>query len=123
MPNAWVTFLKQYAQENNISYGCAIAEAGPAYRKMKAEQNQKKQVTIRVKKQKKQIEENHDIISNDLQQLSFISGNEKIKKALMKMNYKGRLQTNPVLRNLQIIQNFNTPDKMKELIQELKTNQ
>jgi hypothetical protein len=52
MPNAWVTFLKQYAQENNISYGCAIAEAGPAYRKMKAEQNQKKQVTIRVKKQK-----------------------------------------------------------------------
>ena len=52
MPNAWVTFLKQYAQENNISYGCAISEAGPAYRKMKAEQNQKKQVTIRVKKQK-----------------------------------------------------------------------
>ena len=123
MPNAWVTFLKQYAQENNISYGCAIAEAGPAYRKMKAEQNQKKQVTIIVKKQKKQIEENPDIISNDLQQLLFISGNEKIKKALMKMNYKGRLQTNPVLRNLQIIQNFNTPDKMKELIQELKTNQ
>ena len=52
MPNAWVTFHKKYAQENNISYGCAIAQAGPAYRKMKAEQNQKKQVTIRVKKQK-----------------------------------------------------------------------
>jgi len=52
MPNEWVNFLKKYAQENNISYGCAISEAGPAYRKMKAEQNQKKQVTIRVKKQK-----------------------------------------------------------------------
>jgi hypothetical protein len=52
MPNEWVTFLKQYAQENNISYACAISEASPAYRKMKAEKNQKKQVTIRVKKQK-----------------------------------------------------------------------
>jgi len=52
MPNAWVTFLKQYSQENNVSYACAISEAGPAYRKMKAEQNQKKQVTIRVKKKK-----------------------------------------------------------------------
>jgi hypothetical protein len=52
MPNEWVNFLKKYAQENNISYGCAISQASPAYRKMKAEQNQKKQVIIRVKKQK-----------------------------------------------------------------------
>jgi len=52
MPNEWVNFLKKYAQENNISYGCAISEAGPAYRKMKEEKNQKKQVIIRVKKQK-----------------------------------------------------------------------
>ena len=36
MPNAWVEFVRQYAKENNLSYGCAISEAGPAYRKMKA---------------------------------------------------------------------------------------
>ena len=52
MPNEWVNFLKKYAQENNISYGCAISEAGPAYRKMKEEKKQKKQVIIRVKKKK-----------------------------------------------------------------------
>ena len=50
----------------------------------------------------------------------FKSGNEKIKKALVKLNYKGRLQTNPILRNIQIIQNFNSTKKMKELIKELK---
>ena len=53
MPNEWVNFLKKYAQENNISYGCAISEAGPAYRKKKEEKNQKKQITIRVKKKDK----------------------------------------------------------------------
>ena len=24
MPNAWVEFVRQYAKENNLSYGCAI---------------------------------------------------------------------------------------------------
>ena len=35
MVNQWVQFVKEYARENNISYGCAISEAGPAYRNMK----------------------------------------------------------------------------------------
>jgi len=35
MVNQWVQFVKEYARENNISYGCAISEAGQAYRKMK----------------------------------------------------------------------------------------
>jgi len=35
MVNQWVQFVRQYARENNISYGCAISEAGPAYRNMK----------------------------------------------------------------------------------------
>ena len=52
MPNEWVNFLKKYAQENNISYACAISEASPAYRKMKEEKNQKKQITIKIKKKK-----------------------------------------------------------------------
>ena len=39
MPNAWVEFVRQYAKENNLSYGCAISEASPAYRKIKQEKN------------------------------------------------------------------------------------
>ena len=35
MVNQWVEFVKQYAKANNISYGHAIKEAGPAYRRMK----------------------------------------------------------------------------------------
>ena len=35
MVNPWVEFVKQYAKANNISYGHAIKEAGPAYHSMK----------------------------------------------------------------------------------------
>ena len=35
MVNQWVEFVKRYAKENNISYGHAIKEAGPAYHSMK----------------------------------------------------------------------------------------
>ena len=35
MGNPWVEFVRQYSKDNNISYGCAISEAGPAYRAMK----------------------------------------------------------------------------------------
>ena len=49
-----------------------------------------------------------------------MSGQENIIKALLNLNFKGRLQTNPMLRNLQLLQNFNTIEKMKTLIKELK---
>jgi len=35
MVNQWVEFVKEYAKKNNISYGHAIKEAGPAYHSMK----------------------------------------------------------------------------------------
>jgi hypothetical protein len=89
-----------------------------------------KMVKVKKQKQKKQKEEeeeedekeieNPDIISNELQRLLFVSGTEKIKNALIKLKFKGRLQTNPIIRNLQILQNFNTIEKMIELIKELK---
>ena len=41
MVNQWVEFVRQYAKDNNISYGCAVSEAGPAYRKMKQGGNSK----------------------------------------------------------------------------------
>jgi len=89
-----------------------------------------KMVKVKKQKQKKQKEEeeeedekeieNPDIISNELQRLLFVSGTEKIKNALIKLKFKGRLQTNPIMRNMQILQNFNTIEKMIELIKELK---
>jgi len=130
MANQWIMFLRQYAKDNNISYSCAITEASPAYKKMK-ERNQKQETkgdikTIKIKqkktkqKERENEEENPDIISNELQQLLFMSGQENIIKALSNLNFKGRLQTNPMLRNLQLLQNFNTIEKMKTLIKELK---
>jgi hypothetical protein len=44
MPNPWVDFVRQYAKDNNISYGCAISEAGVAYRAMKQEKNSTQRV-------------------------------------------------------------------------------
>ena len=43
MVNQWVQFVKEFAKENNISYGCAISEAGPAYRNMKQGGNSKRE--------------------------------------------------------------------------------
>ena len=40
MVNKCVDFVRQYAKENNVSDGCAISEAGQAYRNMKKELNQ-----------------------------------------------------------------------------------
>ena len=59
MPNAWVEFVRQYAKENNLSYGCAISEASPAYRKMKAmnvkpKDKQKSKITVSKEKTKKE---------------------------------------------------------------------
>ena len=115
MSNPWIEHVRKYAKDNNITYMCAITEASKTYKKTKATPKMTTKAIPKVVE-----EEDVDIISNDLQKLLFASGNEKIKKALVKLNYKGRLHTNPVLRNMQIIQNFNTTKKMKELIKELK---
>ena len=66
--------------------------------------------------------ENIQIISSKLQHLLFIKGIDKTKKALTKLNYNGRLHTNPMLRTARIVQNFNTIPKMKQLIKELESD-
>ena len=43
MPNPWVDFVRAYAKDNNISYGCAISEAGVAYRSIKKGGNPKQE--------------------------------------------------------------------------------
>jgi hypothetical protein len=129
MANRWVEFVKKYANENNISYTCAMCEIKTKglYKPLEKQEEKGDIKTIKIKKQKakKEIEyeeeeENPDIISNELQQLLLSSGQQKIVKALLNLNFKGRLQTNPILRTYQILQNFNTVEKMKKLIKELK---
>jgi len=58
--------------------------------------------------------------SSELQQLILITPIEKIQKALNQLNYKGRMQTNKIMLNLQLLQNFNTIEKMQDLIDLLK---
>ena len=130
MTNKWVEFVKEYSKKNNISYTCAMCEIKTKglYRPLTKQETKEETIKIKQTKQKQKKEENEyeeeeenpDIISNELQQLLFSSGNQNIIKALVKLNFKGRLQTNPILRNMQILQNFNTLEKMKSLIKELK---
>jgi len=64
--------------------------------------------------------ESFDSKSNELQQLIYKSPIDKIKKALIELKYKGRLQTNKVMLNMQLLQNFNTIEKLQQLIDLLK---
>ena len=48
-----------------------------------------------------------------------MAGTEKIKNALIKLNFRGKIQANPFLRNMQILQNFNSIEKMNSLLNEL----
>ena len=105
MRNAWVEFVRQYAKDNNLSYGCAISEASPAYRKMKAmnvrpEDKKKSKITISKNVNRKEDEtlkeqirkaeyELQDIINNTLE-VYFVSS---IKPALT-----GRKGMNPAHR-------------------------
>ena len=131
MSNPWVEHVRKYAKDNNITYMCAITEASKTYKKPQPKPQSKLQSKLQSKPppkpppkpQPKVVEEEDvDKISNELQQLMFASGNEKIKRALAKLNYKGRFHANPMLRNLQILQNLNSTKQMKDLIKELKKN-
>jgi len=124
MGNPWVEHVRKYAKDNNITYMCAITEASKTYKKPQSKLQSKPPPKPPPKPQPKVKKEEEDVdkISNELQQLMFVSGNEKIKKALAKLNYKGRFHTNPMLRNLQLLQNLNSTKQMKDLIKELKKN-
>jgi len=124
MSNPWVEHVRKYAKDNNITYMCAITEASKTYKKPQPKPQSKLPPKPPPKPQPKVKKEEEDVdkISNELQQLMFVSGNEKIKKALAKLNYKGRFHTNPMLRNLQLLQNLNSTKQMKDLIKELKKN-
>ena len=62
----------------------------------------------------------YDLKSGELQQLIYNTPIKQISDALQKMKYKGRIQTNKVMLNLQLLQNFKTVNKLDELIILLK---
>ena len=68
---------------------------------------------------KPEIEEDYDDISNTLQQLIFSTSTPKMANVLAKLNFKGRLQSNPMLKAMQILQNFKTIPQMKQLINKI----
>ncbi len=67
----------------------------------------------------KQPADDFDAISQKLQQLIIVTPIKDIQKALLKLNFKGRMQTNKILLSMQLLQNFNTIEKMKSLINSL----
>jgi len=128
MPNAWVEFVRQYAQDNNLSYGCAISEASPAYRKMKAmnvrpEDKKKSKITISKNVNRKEDEtlkeqirkaeyELQDIINNTLE-VYFVSS---IKPALT-----GRKGMNPAHKR-DILRYKTQYNKIKINLEEMTNN-
>ena len=128
MPNAWVEFVRQYAKENSLSYGCAISEASPAYRKMKAmnvrpEDKKKSKITISKNVNRKEDEtlkeqirkaeyELQDIINNTLE-VYFVSS---IKPALT-----GRKGMNPAHKR-DILRYKTQYNKIKINLEEMTNN-
>lgn len=137
-------FLKTWSTENKITsfFGSDKPDFLKAWSDIKNEAVKKKEVVMKpkqiifedepketedfmtvIKDGKKRIvmDENPDIISGELQQLIYITPFDKIRKALVDLKYKGRMNNNKVLLALQLLQNFNTVDKQKELINKLKS--
>ena len=116
--NSWVEHVRKYAKENDITYGCAITEARSTY--VKIDKKKKTQeLNPKIIEKLKIIEKSYDQVSLDLQQNLLMAGTEKIKNALIKLNFRGKIQANPFLRNMQILQNFNSIEKMNSLLNEL----
>ena len=61
-------------------------------------------------------EEDYDEISGKLQQMIYQTSNDKMVRALSKLNYKGKLETNPIQKVMRLLQNFKTIAQMKGLI-------
>ena len=94
MPNAWITHVKKFAQENNKSYGCAISD--PACK------NSYEKV---VKKSKKELREEQRVINQTQarnQILNRIKSMTDDDKPLLKMKFNS---LNESIRN-DIKQNY-----------------
>jgi len=126
MGNPWVEFVRQYSKDNNISYGCAISEAGVAYRAMKQgaqtlKAPTKKRITIQKKEtNQQQISEAeyelHDIINNTME-VYFVSstkpeltGRKGMNRAHRRFIQDYKRDYNNIKNNLEEMTNNTYPD-------------
>jgi len=109
--------LSNIAVKKNSLYNQLISKDNE-YKELSPEIRVKEQIKLSKVEEPKipKIEDNFDILSGKLQNLIYMTSLDDIKKALIKSNYKGRIQTNKILLNMQLLQNFNTIDKIKNLI-------
>jgi len=83
MGNPWVEFVRQYAKDNNLSYDCAISEAGPAYRAMKQgtqtlKAPTKKRITVKPKSEQTKVDA-RESVENALNHLKKMKEKEENK--------------------------------------------
>ena len=128
MGNPWIDFLKQYSKDNIISYGCAISEAGPAYRAMKQGAQTPNALTKKKITTKPKINNTMNIIEEPntqsfeeflgkLERELMSSVFEKVLKAIDKLNHKYKGNKNIFDRNAKILNDFNTIPKMEALLE------
>ena len=115
MVNPWVQHIRNYASKNGQTYGCALSDP-----KCKDAYKSSKSTTSTKTTKSTKVEDNFDTLSGKLQQLIYVTPIDKIKSALIKQNYKGRINTNKVMLNMQLLQTFNTSDKVQQLLNALK---
>lgn len=112
MANKWIEHIRKWAEQNNTTYSCALSNP-------KCKEDYKKSLTSK-EPIKKEEPITFDNKSAELQQLIYTTPIDKIKKALIELNYKGKMQSNKIMLNMQLLQNFNTIEKIQKLINLLK---
>ena len=141
MSNTWILHVKDYATKHNVSFKDALRNASLSYKqkggsvsssfvskliatdKFDMDKIKKPSEYLINKYPRKKVlteVELFDFRSQELQNLIYITPINTIKKALVQMNYKGRMNSNKMLLNLQLLQNFKTINKIEELINLLK---
>ena len=117
MTNPWIEHVRNFAKKNNMTYSCALSDKNISNgyeKKTKPSKTSKAQEPI--PKKVEDTVKDFESLSMKLQQKIYLTPIDKIQKALVKLKFKGRMQTNKILLNQQLIQNFNTLEKMKSLL-------
>ena len=114
LPKTWAAILNPAFLEREKRKEGLIEE------EMKLKDTIKKEVKKNEVKEEPSTILDYDKLASELQGLIYITNINDISKALYKLNFRGKIQTNKILLNLQILQNFKTAEQIKLLIDELK---
>ena len=119
-------FMREFNREKgyNSFYGSNKKDFQDAWERSKGASVKPREAIVEQKpeppkEEPKKEPENEDIISGNLQKLIYTSSIDKIKKSLIDLKYKGRMNTNKILLNMQLLQNLDI-NKQKELIKLLE---